>query len=194
MVMRSALVIIHGSPASGKTSLGLALAADLGIPCLSKDQVKEALFETLGVGNREWSARLSRASFAVLLQVGAAQLGAGRPCLLEGNWRTEHVPALTALGRGTDRAFAQVCCFADPAEIERRFRARVRHPGHLDGLLASEVLPTLPLEPRLLDAAGPCLGVPRRQWRRLRPIAPRPRNLVRGPSIRNQVKHLNRRL
>ena len=155
MVMRSALVIIHGSPASGKTSLGLALAADLGIPCLSKDQVKEALFETLGVGNREWSARLSRASFAVLLRLGAAQLSAGRPCLLEGNWRAEHVPALKTLGQATDRPFAQVCCFADPAEIERRFRARLRHPGHLDGLLSVEVLPKLPLEPRLLELPGP---------------------------------------
>jgi predicted kinase len=155
MVMRSALVIIHGSPASGKTSLGLALAADLGIPCFAKDQVKEALFDALGVGNREWSARLSRASFAVLLRIGAAQLNAGRPCLLEGNWRAEHVPALQALARGTDQPLAQVCCFADPAEIDRRFRARVRHPGHLDGLLSSEVLPKLPLEPRLLDLPGP---------------------------------------
>ena len=155
MVMRSALVIIHGSPASGKTSLGLALAADLGIPCFAKDEVKEALFETLGVGDRDWSSRLSRASFAVLLRVGAAQLRAGRPCLLEGNWRAEHLPALTSAGRGIESPFAQICCYADPVEIDRRFRARQRHAGHLDGLLSSEILQHLPLEPQFLALPGP---------------------------------------
>jgi predicted kinase len=155
MVMRSALVIIHGSPASGKTSLGLALAADLGIPCLSKDEVKEALFETLGAGDRSWSSSLSRASFAVLLRAGAAQLRAGRPCLLEGNWRAEHLPALMSLAAGIELRSAQICCYADPAEIERRFRARQRHAGHLDHLLFSEILPNLPLEPQFLALPGP---------------------------------------
>ncbi len=155
MVKRSGLVIILGSPASGKTRLGSALAADLGIPCFGKDDIKETLFDSLGLGDREWSASLSRASFALLLSIAAAELRAGRSCLLEGNWRGEHEPALMALGQGLESPFAQVCCHADPAEIERRFRSRQRHAGHLDGLLWSAIAPTLRAEPRFLTLAGP---------------------------------------
>ncbi len=155
MVKRSALVIILGSPASGKTGVGRRLAADLGIPCFSKDDVKEALFDTLGLGDRGWSTSLSRASFAVLLRIAAAALEATRPCVLEGNWRAEHLPELKALPVGVASPFAQVCCHADTGEIDRRFHARRRHPGHLDGLLWSEIAPHLPLEPQFLDLPGP---------------------------------------
>lgn len=155
MAKRFGLVIILGSPASGKTSLGLALAADLGIPCFSKDDVKEALFDALGVGDRAWSTALSRASFAVLQRMAAAQLRAGRPCLLEGNWRGEHEPALKALAQGIESPFAQICCHAEAAELERRFRSRQRHAGHLDALLWGEIAPTLTTEPRFLALPGP---------------------------------------
>jgi predicted kinase len=155
MVKRSGLLIILGSPATGKTGLASALAADLGIPCFSKDEFKETLFDSLGVGDREWSAALSRASFALLLRTAAAELGAGRPCLLEGNWRSEHEAALKAVGRGIESPFAQVCCHADAAEIERRFQGRQRHAGHLDRIMWSAIASTLTAEPRFLALAEP---------------------------------------
>ena len=58
------LMIILGCPASGKTSLARRLAAELTVPILSKNDIKEALFDVLGFADRERSRRLSDACFA----------------------------------------------------------------------------------------------------------------------------------
>jgi hypothetical protein len=84
------------------------------------------------------------------------QLAAGLSCLLEGNWRPEHARDLRAvLARSGARA-AQVWCRASVEETQRRFTARVRHPGHLDTAgLADEVKETALLAPAFLDLDGP---------------------------------------
>ena len=71
------LMIILGSPASGKTTLARRLAAEFSVPCLCKDDIKEALFDVLGVADRAASKRLSDASFAAELRVARTQLEAG---------------------------------------------------------------------------------------------------------------------
>ncbi len=62
----TSLVLITGPPASGKTTLAVPLASLLDLPLVSKDVIKEALFDSPGHGDREWSSRLGAASFAVM--------------------------------------------------------------------------------------------------------------------------------
>jgi predicted kinase len=152
----SELTIILGSPASGKTTLARRLAADLSLPVLSKDDVKESLFDALGVGDRDWSRRLSEASFGALLRVGETQLAAGLSCLLEGNWSSTHEASIRALLLKTGARAAQVWCAAEPGEIVRRFTLRIRHPGHLDPLIPREdVERAAHRPPAFLDVHGP---------------------------------------
>jgi adenylate kinase family enzyme len=40
-----------GPPCSGKTTIGRELLADLSLPMLSKDMIKEILFDALGWGD-----------------------------------------------------------------------------------------------------------------------------------------------
>ncbi|HWS64347.1 MAG TPA: AAA family ATPase [Steroidobacteraceae bacterium] len=68
------LMIILGCPASGKTTLARRLAAELTVPILSKDDIKEALFDVLGFADRERSRRLSDACFAAQLRMAETQL------------------------------------------------------------------------------------------------------------------------
>jgi predicted kinase len=128
------LTIILGCPASGKTTLARRLAAELSLPLLCKDDIKEALFDTLGLGDRTRSRRLSEASFAVLARIVRPQLALGLPCILEGNWRPEH-ESLLAGAVGVHRTL-QIFCIADPQEIFRRFSSRSRHEGHLDASMS----------------------------------------------------------
>jgi predicted kinase len=52
-------VLVVGWPASGKSTLAAALAAELDLPLLAKDEVKEALMDGLGPRGR-WPSRAAR--------------------------------------------------------------------------------------------------------------------------------------
>jgi predicted kinase len=149
------LLMILGSPASGKTTLARRLAVDLALPTLSKDDVKEALFDLPGRGDRDWSRHLSDASFGALLRLARTQLTAGLSCILEGNWRAAHAAAVRSLLMDARAGVAQIFCRAEPQEIVRRFTLRVRHPKHLDSLLSpAEIDATARQPPAFLDVAG----------------------------------------
>jgi tRNA uridine 5-carbamoylmethylation protein Kti12 len=63
-MLMSWLIIVTGRPAAGKSTLAKWLGQRLDMPVLSKDGIKEILFEELGWHDREWSKRLGRASLA----------------------------------------------------------------------------------------------------------------------------------
>jgi predicted kinase len=129
------LTIILGSPASGKTTLARRLGLQWSVPVLCKDDVKEALFDSLGQGDRAWSRRLSEASFTTLVHLAQRQLSLGQSCIVEGNWRAVNLPGIELVLRESGARVVQIWCCANPAEIVRRFTARTRHAGHLDALI-----------------------------------------------------------
>jgi predicted kinase len=147
------LTLVTGPPASGKTTLARPLAAQLGLPLLAKDTVKEALFDSLGTGDRAWSRRLGGASYAVLLAL-AADLPAA---VLDANFYPAHAAAVRA---ACPRPI-EVFCRCPAEEVERRFlqRAATRHPGHVDRTLGPELRGLLAAGPRPLNLGGPVLEV-----------------------------------
>jgi predicted kinase len=154
--LASRLAIILGSPASGKTTLARRLGLHWSVPVFCKDDIKEALFEALGQGDRAWSRRLSEASFTTLVHLAERQLSLGQSCIVEGNWRAVNVPGLEPVLRASGAGALQIWCCADPAEIVRRFTARTRHAGHLDALMPAEELERSAREPpAFLELAGP---------------------------------------
>ena len=65
------VVVVTGIPASGKMTLATALSAQARWPLISKDVVKEALFDERGTGDLEWSQRLGRAGHVVMYSLAA---------------------------------------------------------------------------------------------------------------------------
>lgn len=155
MVDMPKLIIILGAPASGKTHLARRLAGDLQVPLLSKDDVKEALFDVLGPVDQEGSRRFSEASFATVLRLARRQLDARLSCVIEGNWRSAHTAAVREILEATGAKAAQIACSVEMPELVRRFRSRIRHPGHMDCAVSNETLNRMSdAQSSFLDLAG----------------------------------------
>jgi predicted kinase len=142
------LIVVSGKPATGKTTLGRRLAADLGLPFFSKDDLKETLFDTLGASDRAWSRRLGAASFALLRRIAEAQLSAGQSLIVEANFAAAYdAPFYQSLATRHGARVAQVWLTAETATILRRFEQRAasdeRHPGHVELAYMDEFRPAL---------------------------------------------------
>jgi predicted kinase len=149
-------IVVSGSPGAGKTALARPLAAELHVPLLSKDVVKEALFDELGIGDRLWSRRMGRASMAVLYRIAATTPAAVIEAVFH---RDVSIHDLQAL----EKPLIELHCQLDPEVAIERFEQRAdheRHPGHLDSRQPRNKLEELVEEGcRPLGLGGPLLEV-----------------------------------
>jgi predicted kinase len=161
---KALLVIVNGHPGTGKTTLGRRLAKDIALTFLSKDDLKECLFDTLGLGDKAWSQKLGRASVELLFLMVEKQLEAGASLVMEMPFIPQfHTPRFLALAKRYDFEPLQICCTCDDKVLYERFRRRAetgeRHPGHVDELVTFEDFKSQMLRERHLDIGGVLISV-----------------------------------
>lgn len=127
-------IIVSGIPASGKSTIGRAVAAALGLAMLDKDEILEALFNNLGVGNAEWRRELSREADEVLKEKALQSVGA----VISSWWR--HPASNVDSGTPVEwlsllsGVVVELHCVCSAQVAAERFLSRERHAGHLDRL------------------------------------------------------------
>jgi chloramphenicol 3-O-phosphotransferase len=130
-------VVVAGVPGSGKTTLARALAAALDLPLVSKDTIKEALFDALGTGDLAWSQQLGGVSHRIMYAIAAD----ARAAVLESHfYRGVAEPDLHKLGA---RLFQVYCRCPMEIALQRYFDRAAspdRHPGHLREHQTAEVI------------------------------------------------------
>ena len=149
------LLIVNGLPGSGKTTLSRELAPRLGLPLISKDDIKELLFDQLGWSDREQSKRFGGAAWELLWLMTERTLTGNGSLAIESSFFIEPTFRKLSEWRAT-RALriVELHCTADRRLLVQRFQARAlgpdRHPGH-----GETNLDTLEQEfiPRLLNDA-----------------------------------------
>ena len=131
------VILITGASGTGKTTLGRRLAGDLDLPFISRDAVKELLFDVLGWGDRAWSRKLGAASYLLLYYTFEHLLHARASCVIESNFSpsiaTRELQALRAV---YPFRLIQIVCTTKPEDRLARVLWRVqdtrRHPGHAE--------------------------------------------------------------
>ncbi|MGA0604281.1 AAA family ATPase [Caulobacter sp. KR2-114] len=115
------IVLISGSPGAGKSTLALPLAERLGWPLLSKDHIKETLFDAMGgVGDSlEESRRFGAGAMGTLWALAARC----PQVVLEANFRPRSDYERARL-LGLRGQVVEVHCACPMAEAMRRFKAR----------------------------------------------------------------------
>jgi adenylate kinase family enzyme len=149
-------IVMTGLPGSGKTTLGRRLATRMGLAMLDKDDILDALLDSLGAPDAAERQRLSRAADAVLQTIASNSPGA----VLASFWCHERLSTTSGtpwrwLPQLTDARLVEVHCVCPPALAVERFLTRRRHPGHHDERHSHEQL-TAQFE--TLAAEGP-LGI-----------------------------------
>lgn len=137
MSRKSIIIIISGLPATGKSRMGRRISAEFNLPLISKDPFKEAGFDNLGIGNREWSKKLSVMAKENIFYVMKQLLSSGNSLIVDCNFKVEDVKKIKAILAEDNARAIQIHCQSDKKDIRDRFIRRIntpgkRHPGHLD--------------------------------------------------------------
>ncbi len=162
---RPLLIITTGRPAAGKSTLAKWLSKELGISVVSKDNIREVLFDGLGWKDRKWAQMLGRTSVDLMFYFAEMQLQAGCSLILDNAFDPSlSAPRFQALKTRYGVETIQIVCDSDQETLFNRFRERARtgnrHPGHGDDNVLDELRANLAKEQSpIMEIGGSILEV-----------------------------------
>ena len=135
------IILVNGVPASGKSTVASIIARRFRLPILTLDTVKEAFFDHLGIGDRDYSRLLGRASYQAIFST-IADFPDGLGAIIDA-WH-KFVPLEVVEGhlkRADAGPIVEIWCHAPPEVVAERYRSRAasRSKGHPPASYADEL-------------------------------------------------------
>ena len=94
--MKSRLILITGNSGTGKSTMARHLGSKYGMLVVSKDAIKERIFDGLGSKDKAWSRKVSGVAHRIMDDLIEQQLAIGAGIIVESNFKRE-------IGQGTSR-------------------------------------------------------------------------------------------
>ena len=141
--MVNLMIIITGPSAAGKTILSKNLANKLNLPLINKDEIKELLFDSLGIKDEKWAMKLGITSFELSYLFAEKLCQTGNAFIVEGNFEDKFSSKIfSELKNKYKYKILQLYCHAPDEILYKRFIHRDnsgdRHPGHIVGISGLE--------------------------------------------------------
>src|SRR5688572_1526716 len=156
--MPPTIIIVTGRPAAGKSTLAKWLSQELKLPLVSKDAIREELFNRLGWKDRKWAQELGKASVDMMFYFARAELEVGHSIIMDNSFYPPvSNPRFQELKEQYHAESIQIVCDSDRETLFQRFKSRAdsgkRHPGHGDQDVLEE------LYANLASTASPILEI-----------------------------------
>lgn len=128
-------ILVTGIPAAGKSTMAEAVSERLKLPVISKDTVKELLFDNVGFHSREEKVNLGIASMEIMYYAAGQLMKAGHPFILENNFEHSSELGIRSLLEKYQYSALTIALTGDYKVIYQRFLEREsspdRHRGHV---------------------------------------------------------------
>lgn len=128
-------ILVTGIPASGKSTFAKYLSKSLEIPVISKDTLKEILFDTVGFDSRDEKITLGIAAMETMYHFAKQLISVNQPFILENNFENTSKQGLDSLLLKYNCVAITICLTGEYDKIFERFLKRdttiSRHRGHV---------------------------------------------------------------
>lgn len=144
-------ILVTGIPAAGKSTIAKYIAEKLDIPMISKDDIKELLFDDVGFQSREEKVKLGTASASIMYYMAEQLMCHNQPFILENNFENATRDGLNKILDKYSYKSITVTMTGDYRVIYNRFVERNnsvdRHRGHVVNDCYPEKEPSRVIEP-----------------------------------------------
>ena len=128
-------ILVTGIPAAGKSTMAEALSERLKLPVLSKDAIKELLFDHVGFQSRAEKVNLGIAGMEIMYYAAGQLMKAGQAFILENNFEYSSEQGMKSLLEKYQYSALTITLTGDYKVIYQRFLEREsspdRHRGHV---------------------------------------------------------------
>ncbi|MDE7283883.1 MAG: AAA family ATPase [Lachnospiraceae bacterium] len=128
-------ILVTGIPAAGKSTMAEVISERLKLPVISKDTIKELLFDNVGFQSRAEKVNLGIASMEIMYYAAGQLMKAGQSFILENNFEYSSEYGIKKLIEKYQYSALTITLTGDYKVIYQRFLEREnspdRHRGHV---------------------------------------------------------------
>lgn len=128
-------ILVTGIPAAGKSTMAEAISEKLNLPVISKDSIKELLFDNVGFQPREEKVDLGIASMEIMYYIAGQIMKTGQPFILENNFEYSSERGIKNLLEQYQYSMLIITLTGNYKTIYLRFLERENSPEKHRGIL-----------------------------------------------------------